>query len=74
MRGTIARALVAHGLHPSLGLFHVSEQNAFSLADIIEPFRPLIDMFIADLPIPDDEVPQTEIKAALINLLNKTSA
>ncbi|SFI85108.1 type II CRISPR-associated endonuclease Cas1 [Nitrosomonas sp. Nm34] len=71
MRGTIARALVAHGLHPSLGLFHASEQNAFNLADdIIEPFRPLVDMFTANLPIPDDGVLQPETKAALINLLN----
>ncbi|MDR0769609.1 MAG: type II CRISPR-associated endonuclease Cas1 [Burkholderiales bacterium] len=33
LRGTIARGLVAHGLLPSLGLFHASEQNAFNLAD-----------------------------------------
>lgn len=42
LRGTIARGLVAHGLLPSIGLFHASEQNAFNLADdLIEPFRPL---------------------------------
>jgi CRISPR-associated protein Cas1 len=71
MRGTIARTLVAHGLLPSLGLFHASEQNAFNLADdIIEPFRPLVDLFVVNLAIPDDEVLHPEIKAALINLLN----
>jgi CRISPR-associated protein Cas1 len=39
LRGAIARAgLVAHGLHPTVGLFHDSEQNAFNLADdLIEP-------------------------------------
>ena len=48
LRGTIARGLVAHGLLPSLGLFHASEQNAFNLADdLIEPFRPLVDLFVA---------------------------
>lgn len=48
MRGAIARALVAHGLHPSEGLFHASEQNAFNLADdIIEPFRPIVDLHVA---------------------------
>ncbi len=71
MRGTIARALVAHGLLPSLGLFHSSEQNAFNLADdIIEPFRPLVDLFVVNSAVPDDEELQPEIKAALINLLN----
>ena len=29
----LARGLVAHGLHPTVGLFHDSEQNAFNLAD-----------------------------------------
>lgn len=71
MRGTIARALVAHGLLPSLGLFHASEQNAFNLADdIIEPFRPLVDLFVVNLTIFDDEELRPEIKAALVNLLN----
>jgi len=71
IRGTIARALVAHGLLPSLGLFHASEQNAFNLADdIIEPFRPLVDLFVASLAVPDDEVLYPETKAALVDLLN----
>ncbi|MCO6434912.1 type II CRISPR-associated endonuclease Cas1 [Nitrosomonas nitrosa] len=71
MRGAIARALVSHGLLPSLGLFHASEQNAFNLADdIIEPFRSLVDLFAVNLAIPDDEILQPDIKAALINLLN----
>ncbi|MDF0678504.1 MAG: type II CRISPR-associated endonuclease Cas1 [Nitrosomonas sp.] len=71
IRGTIARALVAHGLLPSLGLFHASEQNAFNLADdIIEPFRPLVDLFAANLAVPDDEMLHPETKAALIDLLN----
>lgn len=71
MRGTIARALVAHGFLPSLGLFHASEQNAFNLADdIIEPFRPIVDLFVTNLVIPTDEMLHPEIKAALINLLN----
>ena len=48
MRGVCARALVAHGLLPSLGLFHSNEQNAFNLADdLIEPYRPLVDLHVA---------------------------
>ncbi|SHF32019.1 CRISP-associated protein Cas1 [Thermomonas hydrothermalis] len=48
LRGAIARGLVAHGLHPTIGLFHDSEQNAFNLADdLIEPFRPIVDLHVA---------------------------
>lgn len=48
LRGAIARAVVSHGLHPSLGLFHSSERNAFNLVDdLIEPFRPLVDLHVA---------------------------
>lgn len=71
LRGAIARGLVAHGLLPSLGLFHASEQNAFNLADdVIEPFRPLVDLFVYRmLPQPDDEL-HPEDKVALVGLLN----
>ena len=71
LRGAISRGLVAHGMHPPIGLFHASEQNAFNLADdLIEPFRPLIDLHVAHNPAltEGDLVPQD--KAALIALLN----
>lgn len=71
LRGTIARGLVAHGLLPSLGLFHASEQNAFNLADdVIEPFRPLVDLFVSRQVIPDDDELRPEDKVALVGLLN----
>ena len=71
LRGTIARGLVAHGLMPSLGLFHASEQNAFNLADdVIEPFRPLVDLFVTKLAKPADGELRPEDKAALVGLLN----
>ena len=72
LRGVIARALVAHGLHPSIGVFHASEQNAFNLADdLIEPFRPLVDLHVfRHHPKEDrDELLPTD-KAALVGLLN----
>ncbi len=71
LRGAIARGLVAHGLLPSIGLFHSSEQNAFNLADdVIEPFRPLVDLFVSKMiPQPDDEL-HPENKIALVSLLN----
>jgi CRISP-associated protein Cas1 len=50
LRAAIARAVVAFGLLPSVGLFHASESNAFNLADdLIEPFRPLVDVRVAQL-------------------------
>lgn len=71
LRGAIARGLVAHGMHPPIGLFHASEQNAFNLADdLIEPFRPLIDLHVAKNPAftEGDLAPQD--KAELVALLN----
>lgn len=71
LRGTIARGLVAHGLLPSIGLFHASEQNAFNLADdVIEPFRPVVDLFVAKrMSLAGDEL-NPQDKTALVGLLN----
>src|SRR3546814_13800777 len=44
LRSMCARAVVASGLHPSIGVHHANRGNAFALADdLIEPFRPLSD-------------------------------
>lgn len=44
MRAAIARALVAAGLLPAIGLHHASALNQFNLADdVLEPFRPIVD-------------------------------
>lgn len=44
MRATVARAVVAAGLHPTIGINHANRGNAFALADdLVEPFRPLVD-------------------------------
>lgn len=44
LRATVARALCASGLHPSLGLQHHNRYDSFCLAsDLMEPFRPLVD-------------------------------
>ena len=71
LRGAIARGLVAHGLHPTVGLFHDSEQNAFNLADdLIEPFRPLVDLHVTKHAAltEGDLIPAD--KQALVALLN----
>ena len=71
LRGAIARGLVAHGLHPPIGLFHTSEQNAFNLADdLIEPFRPLVDLHVfKNHAITEGELTPQD-KASLVALLN----
>lgn len=48
VRSTIAKQLCAYGVEPCLGLFHHSALNHFNLADdIIEPYRPLVDLYTA---------------------------
>lgn len=45
LRAATARAVVATGLHPTIGIFHSNRSNAFALADdLMEPFRPLVDL------------------------------
>lgn len=50
LRAATARAILAAGLHPSLGLHHSNQQNAMRLADdLMEPFRPLVDLRVHQL-------------------------
>lgn len=50
MRATCARAVVAAGLHPSIGIQHSNRGNAFALADdLVEPFRPLVDALVGQM-------------------------
>lgn len=45
VRAGVARALVASGFLPALGLKHDGAANAFNLADdMVEPFRPFVDL------------------------------
>lgn len=47
LRAVVARALCAHGLHPSMSLHHHNQYDAFCLADdLIEPFRPIVDELV----------------------------
>ena len=50
LRAGAARAVMAAGLHPALGLAHRQRGNAFALADdLMEPFRPVADLLVSDL-------------------------
>lgn len=45
LRSAMARAVVAAGLHPTLGVHHQNEGNALRLVDdLMEPFRPFVDL------------------------------
>lgn len=50
LRATIARSLVASGLIPTLGIHHSNKYNAYCLPDdIMEPYRPYVDLMVADM-------------------------
>ena len=50
MRAAIARAVVAAGLIPAMGIQHRNRSDAFCLADdLVEPLRPLVDECVRDL-------------------------
>jgi len=50
LRAAIARAVIAAGLHPTLGLHHSNENNAMRLVDdLMEPFRPVVDLTVWQL-------------------------
>lgn len=73
IRGVIAKSLAAYGFEPCLGIHHHSELNNFNLADdLIEPFRPIVDLFVAsnmDKINSEDEL-TPYIKQSIFNLLN----
>lgn len=47
IRSAVARALIAYGFLPALGLQHHNELNSFNLADdFIEPYRQIVDLLV----------------------------
>lgn len=70
LRAATARAVVAAGLHPTIGLFHANRGNAFALADdLLEPFRPLIDCAVRNIVKDRGSEVDTEAKQALARLI-----
>lgn len=50
LRAVVARALVGSGMLPTLGIHHHNRYNAYCLADdVMEPYRPYVDMLVADI-------------------------
>ena len=70
LRAIMARALVATGLLPTMGIHHHNRYNAYCLADdIMEPYRPFVDKLVVDI-VKDNPCPQLtrEIKARLLSI------
>ncbi len=70
IRGHIARLIASYGFLPMKGIHHKNELNAYNLADdFIEPFRPVVDLFISHEPL-NNEFLTPQLKQKLYNLLN----
>ena len=70
IRATVARAVVAAGLHPTIGIFHANRGNAFALADdLVEPFRPLVDALVLSLIGQGVETLDPAIKRRFVQLI-----
>lgn len=75
LRSGAARAVMAAGLHPSLALAHVNRGNAFGLVDdLMEPFRPQVDLMAHELSASGASELTPEIKRSLAGLLTTDMA
>lgn len=71
LRAAVCRALVAAGLNPCFGIHHHSHVNAFQLVDdLMEPFRPLIDLTVKELALVDGKETNPHTKAELGSFLH----
>lgn len=71
VRAVVARALVASGLLPTLGIHHHNRYNAFCLADdVMEPYRPYVDELVVEILRSgiDCGVLNTDLKRQLLGL------
>jgi len=69
LRAVVARALVASGLLPTLGIHHRNKYNAYCLADdIMEPYRPFVDKLVFEIMESGVDVSELsqELKAQLL--------
>jgi len=70
LRATTARAVIAAGLHPSIALHHSHAGNAMRLVDdLMEPFRPVIDLKVWQLWRNGEEHVTPDTKRALVRTL-----
>lgn len=71
LRSAVIRAVVAAGLHPSLGLHHCNQYNPMCLADdLMEPFRPMVDFCVRRLVSDGCEDVTVDAKKRLVAVLS----
>ncbi|MEM6504030.1 MAG: type II CRISPR-associated endonuclease Cas1 [Planctomycetota bacterium] len=71
LRAGAARALAAAGLHPTLGVNHHARNNPLCLADdLMEPFRPVVDVLAHQCVAHRQAEPTTESRAAVAAVLS----
>jgi CRISPR-associated protein Cas1 len=70
LRAVIARSLVGSGCLPVLGIHHTNKYNSYCLADdIMEPFRPIVDLWIINYLDKIEEPSETLTKSDKVHLL-----
>ncbi len=70
LRAATARAVIAAGLHPSIGLHHSNDNNAMRLVDdVMEPFRPVIDLKVWHLQRNREDSVNPDTKRVLVRTL-----
>lgn len=70
LRAATARAVIAAGLHPTLGIHHRNGSNPMRLVDdLMEPFRPAIDNTVYALQQEEHESVTPESKQRLVSTL-----
>ena len=71
LRAATSRAIVASGLHPTIAVHHSAGHNDMALADdLMEPFRPFVDMAVRNLVAAGVPEVCPEAKAILAGLLD----
>jgi len=70
LRSAVARAVVGAGLHPTPGIHHRSAVNPMCLVDdVMEPFRPFVDLAVRRLLEDGNEQVDPRSKARLVAVL-----
>lgn len=71
LRAVVARALVASGMLPTLGIHHHNRYNAYCLADdIMEPYRPYVDELVLKIIATSQDYSELtkELKTQLLSI------
>ena len=69
LRSCVARATLAAGLHPTLGIHHQGPTNPMCLVDdLMEPFRPVADLMVKQLWLRGARELEPEVKSKIASL------